>query len=367
MTIHDGIAPCDVTITAQDKVRIISGPDLQQAELNDLKSEGGFHARENDDYLRCRSGTSQESLRYGDWNHIVVIQTGFTRTLVVNGVYADASHHGGRPATLGQYVAALLPAAAGKGYTNRPVHSLRIGGLQPEMVGFRGWVGPASVWEKPFAATANFNEVQSMYWNNLVSNIFHPYFDEQPHDSELPKVDTTASVWTLGRNDTESLGANRDAIRDFVQMGGSLCVPIASAQIVTDLNAVFGWRVHIQDAPLACVIPDPSKPEKQAQVVIPAQPAAQRDLPAVLGNDFVKSPKMSTDNLLAVDVASLPPNATELYTSSVVHAFTTSVGDGRVSYIGFQGHGRSTTSTADQNTWKTILVRLMRGQRQLDM
>jgi len=80
-----------------------------------------------------------------------------------------------------------------------------------------------------------------------------------------------------------------------------------------------------------------------------------------------KAPKMSDAQNYAVDVASLPPKATELFTSSVVHAFSTSVGEGRVSYVGFQGHGRPTTPTADQNSWKAILVRLMRGQRQLDL
>jgi hypothetical protein len=230
------------------------------------------------------------------------------------------------------------------------------------MVAFRGWVGPVSVWEKPFAA----HEVTSMYWNNLATNIFHPYFGLQPYSSELPEADTTASVWTLGREDKDSLAEKAEAIRRFVQTGGSLYVPISDANTVSHLNAVFGWNVLCSGAPTANIVTDPNNPAKQERKVIPAHPAPVRDLPSFLA-DISKAPRMSDDENLAVDVASLPPNATELYTASIVQAFTTAVGDGRVSYIGFQGHGRATTPTADQNAWKTILVRLMRGQRQLDI
>jgi len=190
-----------------------------------------------------------------------------------------------------------------------------------------------------------------------------PYSAELSHEHA---VDTAASVWTLGRHDVDSLATKGDAIRDFVHMGGSLYVPISSAATVADLNTVFGWKVVAREAPTANIVPDQNKPDKFERRVIPAHPAAQRDLPAFLA-DISRSPKMSEGENLAVNVASLPPNATELYTSSVVQAFTTAVGDGRVSYVGFQGHGRSTTPATDQITWKTILTRLMRGQRQLDL
>jgi hypothetical protein len=363
MYIDDGIAPCEIAITPSERVRITTGPDLQQTELNALKSEGGFHTRENDDYLRCRSGMSQDCLRFGDWNHIAVIQSGFTRSLVINGVLADATHHGGRPATPGQYAQALVPDEnAGKGYTCRPVHAVRLGGIVGETVAFRGWVGPLTVWAKPFPS----HEVMSMYWNNLVTNIFHPYFTLQPYSAELPEVDTTASVWTLPRLDDASLMNLRDVIRNFVETGGSLYVPLATGSTVAALNEVFGWNLQMHASPTADVIPDSNKPDKKQKVVIPARPAQVRDLPYYL-SDIQKSPKMTEIDGIALDAASLPPKAVELYTASVVQAFSTAVGEGRVSYVGFQGHGRSTTDALDQNVWKTILVRLMRGQRQLDL
>jgi len=205
-----------------------------------------------------------------------------------------------------------------------------------------------------------------MYWNNLTANIFHPYYTLQPYATELPEVDTSASVWTLRRFDSEPLKQQAEAIRMFVERGGSLYVPVTGTTTAEDLNAVFGWNMQVQEAPRATIVPDPNKPEKQHQVVIPPRPSALRDLRYFLP-EIMQSPKKPDKDPVAMDVASLPPKAIELYTASVVHAFTTIVGDGRVSYVGYQGHGRPTAATADQDAWKKILVRLMRGQRQLDV
>lgn len=361
--IDDGVAPCEVTITPAERVRLSSGADLKDELLAALKSEGGFNVRETEEYLRARSGTSQDALRFGDWNHIVVVQRGFTRDLFINGVLADATHYGGRPAAEGQYAQALFPDdTAAKGIACRPVHAVRIGGVQGEAVAFRGWCGPVSVWHRKMDPP----QVASMYWNNLASNIFHPHRDLQAYAVDAMTVDTTASVWLVPRDGSNAvLKTMPDAIRSFVENGGSLFVPVEDADTVADLNAVFGWNLRLQDAPRATVIPDPNKPFKKEQQVLPARPASVRDLAHILPN-VTKSPSIF-DIPLVVDAASLPPKAVELYTSSIVYAFSTTVGEGRLSYMGYQGHGQQSTTPEDQNAWKTILFRLMRGQSKQDL
>jgi len=358
----------ELRITPQERLHAVSGVNLgdkeKSPEFLQAERDGESLTAEQEAIFKKKCGTSEESIRYGDWNHVCVTQDAGIRYVYLNGDICDQlTHSAVKPTDRELLRQALQPGAEGQART-RPLHKVTVSGpLVPETptahgqydvepgtgrLPFRGMVGTLGYWERPLGDA----EVKVASLRTRSQNMFHVHDDHSQISSLVGDENCEiAALQVVPRgNASDYLAGDGTDTRAFVNRGGSLLVFCQTQDDIDAVNRVFQQSFAVAkplaDANGACiasrkVVDDPwSHLLEECPLLVPR------------------------DGGITIDVKTLPGDARVLYSTGIVDVFTLPVGhEGRVTYYGYRGY----TAGDAAAPWRNIFAKTLRGQTGYDL